>query len=179
MKQLELMCAMDLDGAIGISTSNTMPWHLPSDLKRFKEVTTGKTILMGSKTFASLGRKLPQRRHVVISRGGPNSAIDWLNLGYSPEAVYPSFDIALNKELGLADKIVAIGGQAIFTEALINLASTLHITLIAAKTGGDVLFPIEGREFLKDNVGSYKVQDRTDWLEENGLKFQYITLTMG
>ena len=179
MKQLELMCAMDLDGAIGISSTNKMPWHLPSDLKRFKEVTTGKTILMGSKTFASLGRKLPQRRHVVISRGGPNSAINWLDLGYSPEAVYPSFDIAINKELGLADKIVAIGGKAIFTEALLNLASTLHITLIAAKTGGDVLFPIEGREFLKENVGAYKVTERSDWLEENGLKFQYITLNMG
>lgn len=177
MQHLQLMCAMDLNGGIGISSTNEMPWHLPSDLKRFKEVTLNKSILMGSKTFASLKRRLAHRRHAVLSRG-TSTSIKWLELGYSPDAVYPRFDIGVNKELACGMDVIAIGGASIFQEAIAAKARTLHITIIDTVTPADVFFPIKGERFLQDTVDDYRIQARSEWMEENGLKFQFATFTL-
>ena len=69
MKQFDMICAVALNGVIGDSVTNSMPWYIPEDLAHFKKVTQDKTVIMGSRTFSSIGRKLPNRHNIVITRG--------------------------------------------------------------------------------------------------------------
>ncbi len=128
--KISIIVAMARNRVIG--RDGGMPWHLPADLERFKALTMGKPIIMGRKTFASLGRILPGRRHIVISRGRDYKA---------PGAeVVGSLDAALKAAEG-ADEAFVIGGAEIFREAL-PLADCLSITSINAEIEGDVYFPV-------------------------------------
>lgn len=142
MKEFSIICAVALNGIIGDSKTNSIPWHLPADLKHFKELTMNKTIVMGAKTYNSLGRKLPTRRHVVITRGNTT-------LFAPPDETYNTISEALRAE---ADDLFVIGGEHIFGEALRHLPKNLHITLVKHHAVGDVRFPLEGRRFAQDAV---------------------------
>ncbi len=132
---VHLVAAMTRDRVIG--HQGAMPWHLPRDLKHFKEVTLGHPVVMGRKTFdsilESLGKPLPGRVNVVISRTNPTL----------PESVlvFPSLDEAL---VALAaekhDVVDVIGGGEIYALAM-PLADRLYITLIDAEIEGDTWFP--------------------------------------
>ena len=125
-----------------IGKDNDMPWHLPADLSYFKKVTLGKPIIMGRKTYESIGRPLPGRRNIVISRDE-----SYVPQGKGAEGV----DMVTSIEQALAlvdgsngeaavDEIMVIGGGAIYKHCL-PAANRLYITHIAAKIGGDTQFP--------------------------------------
>ncbi|HEY7905451.1 MAG TPA: dihydrofolate reductase [Wenzhouxiangella sp.] len=132
---IHLVAAMTRDRVIG--HQGAMPWHLPRDLKHFKEVTLGHPVVMGRKTFdsivASLGKPLPGRLNVVISRHQPTV----------PEGVrvYSSLDEALSELAKTGEAIVdVIGGGQIYDLAM-PMADRLYITLIDAEIEGDTWFP--------------------------------------
>lgn len=130
MPTLSLIAAVAQNGAIGLN--NDLIYHLPNDLRRFKQLTIGHTIIMGRRTFESLPKgPLPQRRNIVISTTMHT---------YDSVEVYPSLSSALQACEG-DDEIFIIGGAMLYAEAL-PLAVTLYLTHVAdTPTQADVFFP--------------------------------------
>ncbi len=128
MTTLTLIVATDNAGGIGIR--NTLPWKLPEDLAHFKRTTTGHPILMGRKTFESIGRPLPNRRNIVISRNP-----DWQHAGVETVA-------SLQAALALPEvhDVFVIGGAEIYRLAL-PLAERLIVTEIGQRFECDTFFP--------------------------------------
>jgi dihydrofolate reductase len=126
---ISLIVAHDRNRVIGYQ--NGMPWHLPGDLQYFKATTMGKPVVMGRKTFESIGRPLPGRRNIVITR----------NASYQVEGieVVGSLDEALSLVSDVPE-VMIIGGNQIFTQSL-PLADRLYITLIDETFEGDTYFP--------------------------------------
>lgn len=126
--QLTLVVAIDRDNGIGVD--NRMPWHLPQDLAHFKRVTLGKPVIMGRKTFDSIGRPLPGRRNIVITRNA-----DWSHDGAERAAW-------LDAAIALLDGAPAsiIGGAQIFNAA-IDLADAMIVTHIDYRFTCDTFFP--------------------------------------
>lgn len=158
MNDFSVIVAIDLDGAIGRSDTNSIPWHLPSDLAFFKEKTLGKTIVMGSRTWASLPFKpLKGRRNVVISRQ---------EIGFAgADAQYSSLEEALEKE----QDVVVIGGASLYEECFKFNPKTLHITLVHQRSKGDVKFPVDG-DSLKA-AGSFR-KGHTYFINVKNVKMQ-------
>ncbi len=121
--------AMACNGVIG--RDNTMPWHLPDDLKRFKALTMGKPMLMGRKTFEAIGRPLPGRTSLVMTRD-PR----WQARGV---IVVRSLDEAFQR-IGAAPELCVIGGAEIFSLTL-PMTQRLYLTRIHASIPGDTVFP--------------------------------------
>ncbi|QCR32379.1 dihydrofolate reductase [Lysinibacillus sp. SGAir0095] len=133
---ISLIVAHDRNRVIGYE--NKMPWHLPGELQYFKEQTMGKPMIMGRKTFDSIGRPLPGRRNIVITR----------NANYQVEGVEvaTSLEEAL-KLAGNEEEIMIIGGEQIFKLAL-PIADRLYITHIEHDFNGDTFFPIYGNQWI-------------------------------
>ncbi|TDR48568.1 dihydrofolate reductase [Tahibacter aquaticus] len=126
---LSLVAALDRNRAIG--RDGDMPWHLPDDLARFKRITLGKPLLMGRKTALAIGRALPGRRNLVLSRSG--------EAPFATQETVSSLDAAL--ALAAAPELMVIGGGEIYALAL-PLATRLYLTEIdAAVDGADTWFP--------------------------------------
>lgn len=125
---LTLIVATERHNGIGIN--NTLPWRLPEDLAFFKRTTTGHTILMGRKTFESIGRPLPNRRNIVITR----------NPGWQHEGAETAGSLQQAAEMAGDGEVFVIGGAQIYVEAL-PLASRLIVTEIAADFACDAFFP--------------------------------------
>lgn len=135
-RPLSLVVAVAENGVIG--RAQALPWRLPSDLRRFRALTWGKPLVMGRRTFQSIGRPLPGRISIVISAdpafvvpGGVRKAPDLASALAQAEAAAA--------ELGAAE-IMVIGGHRVFAETL-PLAKTLHLTRVHGAPEGDVLFP--------------------------------------
>ncbi len=126
---VSLIVAMDEDGVIG--RDNALPWRLPDDLKRFKALTFGKPILMGRRTYESIGKPLPGRLNLVLTRSP-----DWRAQGV--EAVH-SIEAAVGRAR-TAPELAVIGGEEVFRLAL-PLARRLYLTEVHASVGGDTKFP--------------------------------------
>jgi dihydrofolate reductase len=131
---LTLIAAVASNRVIGLN--NQMPWHLPEDLQRFKQLTMNKPMIMGRKTFESLGRVLPGRPHIVISR---NSAYELPAGGQCHLANSLEQALEIAGTLGAAEAMV-IGGEAIFSESL-PVADRLLLTEIECAPEGDTWFP--------------------------------------
>lgn len=137
-----IIVAMTPSGIIG--HKNQMPWHLPEDLKRFRKLTTGHPVIMGRKTFESIGKPLPQRHNIVISR----------NLDYNP----PDVDVAhtvlggliIADQLG-AKEVFIIGGREVYNQAL-PCCDKLYLTLLGEEFEGDTQFMFD--------VGDWTIIDR-------------------
>lgn len=129
MTTVSLIVAMDEKGLIG--RDNALPWRLPGDLAFFKRTTMGKPIVMGRKTWESLGRPLPGRDNVVISRQSDFTA--------EGAIVYDSLQSAL-KAYEASAEIVVIGGAQIYAQAL-ALVDCMYITRVHAELEGDAWFP--------------------------------------
>lgn len=114
---ISLVVAMNQERVIGVD--NALPWHIPEDLAYFKQVTLNKPIIMGRKTFESIGRVLPKRRNIVISRSG---------FSYPNVEVFTSLEDALSATSNDAE-ICIIGGGEIFKQAL-PYANSLHLTMV-------------------------------------------------
>ncbi len=130
--RIALIAALDRNGAIG--KDNQLPWHLPDDLKRFKALTLGKPILMGRKTAQSIGRALPGRENLVLSRSG-QSPVGGMQ-------IVTSVDEALEQAQAMgASELGVIGGGQVYALTL-PLADVLYLTYVDATIeGADVHFP--------------------------------------
>ncbi len=131
MKKISLIAAMAAHRVIG--RDNRLPWHLPADLKRFKRLTMGHALIMGRKTFESIGRPLPGRSTIVVTR----------QAGYAPPGVQIAHSV--REALALAaladeDEVFIAGGAEIFQETL-PVADRLYLTLIEKELEGDTFFP--------------------------------------
>lgn len=120
-----------------IGKDNDMPWHLPADLAYFKKVTLGKPIIMGRKTFESIGRPLPGRRNIVISRD-ENYFAEGIDTVTSVEKALALVDGSNGNEQ--VEEIMVIGGGAIYKHCLPS-ADRLYVTHIKAEIDGDTQFP--------------------------------------
>ena len=128
-----MIAAVAQDRVIG--KDNQMPWHMPADLAHFKRITLGKPVLMGRKTFESIGRPLPGRRNLVISRD-PNYRADGVEVIDSVEAA-----LALLAEGEAVEELMVIGGGHLF-EQLLPRADRLYLTQIELEVKGDTHFPV-------------------------------------
>lgn len=136
--KLSLIVATANNNAIG--RNNELPWHLPQDLKYFKSVTLGKPVIMGRKTFESIGKPLPGRTNIVVTRQK-----DWKFAGVLvAKSVEEALEIGQqfrNEQDSLAEEIMVIGGAEIYRHAL-PIADRVYLTRIEAKVdGADAYFP--------------------------------------
>ncbi|NRR31203.1 dihydrofolate reductase [Oxalobacteraceae bacterium] len=130
MTDITIIVAIDAQRGIGVN--NTLPWHLPEDLAHFKRLTSGHPIVMGRKTFDSIGRALPNRRNIVVTRNA-----DWRHDGVDAVDSLPAA-LAL---AGDVPSLFIIGGAQIFEQAL-PLAQRLVITEIQSSFACDTFFPM-------------------------------------
>ncbi|WP_407332076.1 type 3 dihydrofolate reductase [Enterovibrio sp. 27052020O] len=146
--KISMIAAMAKGRVIG--KDNAMPWHLPADFGWFKRNTLGKPVIMGRKTYESIGRPLPGRRNIVISR----------NSAWSAEGVetVSSIDQALGLVDGV-DEAIIIGGGAIYT-ACLPRADRLYLTFINADIDGDTCFPDWGDGWLTSHSETYTADDK-------------------
>ncbi len=173
MKNFNMICAVSLNGIIGDSESNSIPWYLPLDLKHFKSITSGHTVVMGSRTYRSIGKPLPNRRNVVITRNHEEGVRLVNEEGITD--TYPDFNTAHRFE---REGFFVIGGQHIYSDALKFIPNRLFITIVKIEVDGDVRFPIQGSSFMNNFVVTstgerYLCDKRSAWLEDNGIKFQF------
>jgi dihydrofolate reductase len=126
---ISLIVAMAQNGVIG--RDNSLPWRLPEDLKRFRAFTLGKPILMGRKTFESIGRPLPERANLVLTR----------DRGWFADGVIVVHSVAeALTQAGASAELVAIGGAEIY-RLLLPLARRIYLTHVLADVPGDITFP--------------------------------------
>lgn len=115
-----------------LGKDNQLLWHLPNDLKRFKNLTSGHPIIMGRKTYESLGKPLPNRTNIVVSRRN-----DWFEEGI---LIVPTIKEAIKHAKKINEDIFIIGGGNIY-EQTIDLADQLEITQVEAEINADTFFP--------------------------------------
>ncbi len=129
MAKISIIVAMAKNRVIG--KDNDMPWHLPADLQHFRKMTSGKPIIMGRKTYESIGRPLPKRHNIIVSRNG-DYEVDGCD-------VVSSLDEAV-KIAGDVDELFIIGGGFLYNQT-IDQADKLYLTFIDLEVDGDTLFP--------------------------------------
>jgi dihydrofolate reductase len=146
---ISLIVAMDENRLIG--NDNQLPWHLPADLAFFKRTTMGKPIVMGRKTFESIGKALPGRRNIVITRDPAFSADDC--------EVVNSVDSALACCAGEAE-VMLIGGASLYQQT-ITRATRMYITRIHHRFEGDTWFPeFEDNDWKVENAQDFDADQR-------------------
>lgn len=145
-----------------IGKDNALIWHLPEDLKRFKKLTTGHTIIMGRKTFESLGRVLPNRRHIILCNDA-QMEIDNKNVEILEDISM------LEKYVKDTEEHFVIGGATMY-RLLMPMCSKMYITEIDQDFEGDVSFP-------EINLNEWKVTQREKGPEdgENSFNYEYVT----
>jgi dihydrofolate reductase len=157
--KLSLIVAMDKNRLIG--SNGKLPWHLPGDLRNFKKITLHKPIIMGRKTHESIGKPLPDRKNIIISR----------NNDYRAEGcvICHNLEDALKLCAGDEEAII-IGGAEIYLQAL-DQVDRIYLTEVHAELEGDVYFPEFGRESWDEII-------RDDYLadEENEYSFSFFIL---
>jgi dihydrofolate reductase len=133
VKHLKAIAAMSLNRVIG--DGNKIPWHLPEDFKWFKQMTTGNVIVMGRKTFESIGKPLPNRETIVLSRSD-----------FSFPGVRTIKQIEELNALSEGRQIFICGGAQIYEQTL-PLCSDLYLTLVKREVSGDTFFPVFEDQF--------------------------------
>ena len=146
---INIIVAASLNNVIG--KDNKLLWRQSADLKRFKELTTGKTVVMGRKTYDSIGKPLPNRRNIVITR-------------QSIEIPGCEMVNSLEEALKLDNEIFIIGGGEIYQKSII-LADKIFFTLIQTEVEGDTYFPVLGDE--------WKIESKEDFLKDEKNQFDY------
>lgn len=127
-RTIVLVAAMGRNRVIG--RGGRMPWHLPADLKHFKEITMGRPVIMGRKTWEAIGKPLPGRHNIVVSRGRPELPEDVSLAGGLDEALNCAGD----------GTVMIIGGGELYRQAL-PLAERMELTFVDAEPEGDTIFP--------------------------------------
>ena len=157
-----LVAAMGSNRVIG--DKGSIPWHLPSDLKRFKALTLGHTIIMGRKTFLSIGKSLPGRTNIVVTRD-PESLVSYH--GISTAA---SLADVLTPWIASSTAAIVIGGAEIYRQ-VIPFADLLYLTLIDHEYAGDAFFPEidEARWEIATKIEGDQARDKFPY------PFRYLT----
>lgn len=156
---ISAIVAMDENRVIG--RNNQLPWRLPADLQHFKKVTMGKAIVMGRKTYESIGRPLPGRENIVMTRD-PTLTIPGCTVVTSIPAVL---------ELASAsEELFIIGGEHVF-EAFLPMIERLYLTIIHAKVEGDAYFPKLKMEEWQEKERVYHGADA-----ENEYEYSFVVL---
>lgn len=156
--KIAIIVAMASNRVIGLNKQ--MPWHLPADLKRFKQITMGAPILMGRNTHESIGKPLPGRTNIVISRNPDFKAPGCL--------VFNDMDTAITKACEEAEEAFIIGGSALY-KSFLPLAHTLYLTKINKAFSGDTEFP-EWQD------GTWQEVERADVDDDVAAGFSYSFL---
>ena len=146
MKKISLIAAVDENNGLG--KDNQLLCHLPADLKHFKQITTGKPVIMGRKTFLSIGKPLPNRQNIILTR--LNTPIDGAQIAHS---LNDALELA-----ELADDIMIIGGENVFLQSL-PLANNIYLTVIHHQFVADIYFPILDKANWKCLTKETKEQD--------------------
>ncbi len=157
---LEFVVAVSENDVIG--RGNTLPWHLPADLRHFKLLTTGKPMLMGRRTYESIGRALPGRLNIVLSRSAEFSASGCVVARTLRDARVAA---------GPQPSLMVIGGAEIYRQCL-PLATRIHLTLVHAKIAdGDTVFAgWRGPEWLASSCERHEADERNEYA------YSFITL---
>lgn len=156
--KISMIAAMAKSRVIG--KDNQMPWHLPADFLWFKRCTMGKPILMGRKTYESIGRPLPGRRNIVVSRD-TSLTIEGVDCVTS---IDKGLDLVRDQE-----EVMIIGGGSIY-DACIKKAERLYLTFIDLKVSGDTCFPEWGEEWQKVQSEHYQAD------ENNAYDMEFVVL---
>jgi len=153
---ISLIVAHDPNRVIGFE--NTMPWHIPGDLAYFKKVTMGKAMVMGRKTFESIGRVLPGRKNIIVTR----------NPNYQVEGAEVVTDLVKAVEIASAhhEEVMVIGGEQIF-RAILPKAHRMYITFIQQSYDGDTYFPPYGDDWVL-------VETTEDMSTPDGITYVYL-----
>ena len=155
MKKISIIVAMSENYVIGLK--NKLPWHISADLKNFKNITLGNPIIMGRKTYDSIGKPLKDRDNIVISRDN-SLKIDGVEVVDSLEKA-----IFMTAE---APETFIIGGQQIYQIAL-PIATHMYVTNVEGNFEGDAYFP-------DYNQQEWREVDREDLITEDNLKFSFL-----
>jgi dihydrofolate reductase len=157
--RLSFVVAIDEDRGIGCN--NQLMWSLPNDLKHFKAMTVGRPVVMGRKTFESMGRPLPSRLNIIVTR----------DAGYSVPGcvVVPSIEKALQAAPD-AQEMAIIGGGTLFQQTL-DLVDTIHLTEVHAHCGADTFFPSVKPEEWKETS---RVRHSAD--DKHAHDYSFVTL---
>ncbi len=156
MPRISIIVAMGKNREIGLS--NSLPWEIAGDLKHFKEKTLGKPVIMGQKTFESIGKPLPGRMNIVLSRDEEFNCSGCLKA--------ESVDDALDKA-GEAEEVMIAGGESVYRQFL-PLADRIYLTLIDADFEGDAFFP--------EYDTSEWIEKEKQEMEGDGYKYSFIVL---
>lgn len=149
---ISLIAAVSENGVIGVD--NKLPWYIPDDLKRFKKLTSGNVVIMGRKTYDSIGKPLPNRLNIVISRNKE------LNI---PGCIVANSMVQAIRKAGTDKDIFIIGGGEIYNKGF-TFAERIYLTKVHQEVEGDTTFPEIDTEFC--------------WVEKENIKkegFSYIT----
>lgn len=160
MTKISAIAAVGKDNVIG--RDNQLIWHIPEDLKRFKKITIGHPIIMGRKTFESIGHPLPGRTNIIITRDQHFKVRDSIVVHSIDEAIEEGKQID-NEE------IFIIGGGEIYSQALAQI-DRLYLTLIYDERDGNVFFP-DYADFTKETFREER--------EHDGLKYAWVNLERG
>ena len=157
---LSIIVAVARNNVIG--KDNKLIWHLPEDLKRFKKITSGKNIIMGRKTFVSLGRILPNRKHIILCND--------MEMNIDDERVVVLDDISKLKEYVDSDEENFVIGGATIYKLLMPMCDKLYITHIDEEFDGDVYFP-------EIDLSVWKEENIEDGItnEDNPYSYKYVT----
>lgn len=159
MNKLSIVVAISANNAIG--KNNQLLWHLPADLKHFKEITSGHPIIMGRKTYDSIGRPLPNRRNIVITR--------------QSGLTIPNVEVVLSLEEAISickaeNEVFVIGGAEIYKQAL-AYTNTIYLTTVHQSYEADVFFPE-----LKENEWIETTKEYHEADEKNNIAYTFSTL---
>jgi len=155
MSQLSIIVAVATNNVIGLN--NTLPWHLPEDLKRFKALTMGHHIIMGRKTYESLGRLLPGRTTVIVTRNQHYAVDGAIVVNSLEEALKASKD---------DNEVFLIGGAELYALGLAH-AHRLYITEVHAEYAGDAYFP-------SIDYANWQESSREQFVSINNLQYSYV-----
>lgn len=156
---ISLIAALANNHAIG--KDNQLPWHLPADLKHFKQLTLDKPIIMGRKTFDSIGRPLPKRRNIIVTRQ-TQYHVDGCE-------VFTTIEAALKATANEPETMI-IGGATIYQQTL-AYADRLYLTLVDTELEGDAFFP-------QWNDHEWQVLDKIEHQQDDKNNFNYTFITL-
>lgn len=157
---LSIVVAKSKNNIIG--KENKLVWNLPEDLKHFKELTTGHTIIMGRKTFDSIGRVLPNRNHIIFSNN-PDLKVDNENV----KVVHSLLEI--QDLIEKKDEVFVIGGAAIYN-FLMPYVKKMYVTEIDEEFEGDTFFPKINTDIWKETKREKGIKN-----EQNNLDYDFVT----
>jgi len=157
--RLSIIVAMDRNRLIG--AGGRLPWHMPADLRHFKHATLGKPIIMGRRTFESIGKALPGRKNIVLTRDSEYRA---------PGCVMANSTEAAIECAGHVAETMVIGGATLF-ERVLALTHRIYLTCIDAEFAGDTWFP-------EIDLEAWAVRSKTDHMADDRNPFPYSFSTL-